>query len=70
MKSSALPKLLALTLTVSGLLLQNASALITIDSVPIGNAGNANDKTGYGGVDYDYGIGKYEVTLNQYKSVH
>ncbi len=67
MKSSTLPKLLVLTLTASGLLGQTASALITIDSVPVGNAGNAADPTtGYGAVGYDYGIGKYEVTLNQY----
>ena len=66
MNNSSLPKLLFLTLAASGLLVQTASALITIDTVPVGNAGNANDTTGYGGVDYDYGIGKYEVTLNQY----
>ena len=46
--------------------MQTASALITVETVPVGNAGNANDIYGYGGVDYDYGIGKYEVTLNQY----
>jgi formylglycine-generating enzyme required for sulfatase activity len=45
----------------------NACALITIDSVPVGHAGNAADPTtGYGAVEYDYGIGKYEVTLDQY----
>lgn len=66
MKLSPLLKLLVLTLVASGLLAQTASALITIDTVPVGNAGNANDTTGYGAVDYDYGIGKYEVTLNQY----
>ena len=66
MKHTFSHKLLFLTLAASGLLVQTASALITIDTVPVGNAGNANDTTGYGGVDYDYGIGKYEVTLNQY----
>jgi len=37
--------------------------------VTVGNAGNANDaSTGntYGGVGYNYAIGKYDVTLNQY----
>ena len=34
--------------------------------VHVGNAGNANDGTGYGGVAYDYYIGKYEVTWTQY----
>ena len=41
----------------------------TIDLVPVGNAGNANDPaTGnlYGGVAYDYQIGKYDVTIGQY----
>ena len=66
MKHTFSHKLLFLTLAASGLLVQTASALITIDSVTVGNAGNANDTTGYGGVGYDYGIGKYEVTLNQY----
>ena len=42
---------------------------ITIETVPIGNPGNANDpSTGnlYGGVDYNYRIGKYDVTVGQY----
>jgi hypothetical protein len=42
---------------------------ITIDTVPIGNPGNANDPaTGnvYGGVSYNYRIGKYDVTVGQY----
>jgi formylglycine-generating enzyme required for sulfatase activity len=46
-----------------------ASAL-TIDTVTIGDPGNPNDPlTGglYGGVSYTYAIGKYEVTLNQYR---
>ena len=42
---------------------------ITIDTVPVGDAGNANDPaTGnlYGGVSYDYRIGTTEVTNAQY----
>src|SRR5580765_8170612 len=42
---------------------------ITIDTVPVGNRGNANDPaTGnlYGGVAYDYRIGTTEVTVGQY----
>jgi len=67
MKLSPLHKLLVLTLAAGGMLAQTASALITIETVPVGNAGNATDPTtGYGVVSYDYGIGKYEVTLNQY----
>ncbi len=43
-----------------------AFALISIDFVPVGNAGNAADTTGYGAVSYAYQIGKYEVTNSQY----
>ena len=39
---------------------------VTYELVPVGNAGNANDTTGYGGVAYEYGIGKYDVTIGQY----
>ena len=34
--------------------------------VPIGNAGNASDTTGFGAVPYVYKIGKYEVTVANY----
>lgn len=62
-----LKKIFLLTLTACGLLTQTASALVTIDSVYVGNIGNAADPTtGYGSVNYGYSIGKYEVTLNQY----
>jgi hypothetical protein len=46
-----------------------ACATITIDTVPVGDVGNPNDPaTGnlYGGVNYSYNIGKYEVTSAQY----
>lgn len=40
---------------------------VTIDLVPVGDPGNANDtESGYGGVDYTYLIGKYEITAGQY----
>ena len=42
---------------------------VTIDLVPVGSAGNANNPaTGnvYGGVNYPYQIGKYDVTIGQY----
>jgi sulfatase modifying factor 1 len=42
---------------------------IAYELVPVGNPGNANDPaTGnsYGGVAYDYQIGKYHVTIGQY----
>jgi formylglycine-generating enzyme required for sulfatase activity len=42
-------------------------ATITIDTVPVGNVGNASDPaTDYGGVGTAYNIGKYEVTVGQY----
>ncbi len=46
-----------------------AATAITINTVPVGNAGNANDPaTGshYGGVGYAYNIGTTEVTVGQY----
>ena len=43
---------------------------VTIETVPVGNLGNADDTryetSGYGAVDYTYNIGKYEVTSGQY----
>jgi sulfatase modifying factor 1 len=42
------------------------AAPVTIDWVTVGNQGNANDTTGYGAVNYEYRIGKYEVTIQQY----
>jgi formylglycine-generating enzyme required for sulfatase activity len=41
---------------------------VTIDWVTVGNPGNANDTTGYGygAVGYEYRIGKYDVTIQQY----
>jgi sulfatase modifying factor 1 len=43
-----------------------AFAIVTIDYVGVGNAGNAADTTGYGSVGYSYNIGKHEVTNRQY----
>jgi sulfatase modifying factor 1 len=47
-------------------LLGSAHAAINIETVVIGDPGNPNDTSGFGGVDYTYAIGKYEVTLNEY----
>jgi sulfatase modifying factor 1 len=61
----------AMTTVVFSAVFQPTSArAVTIDLVPVGNPGNANDPaTGnlFGGVAYDYQIGKYEVTIGQYK---
>ncbi len=41
--------------------------IVTVDIVPVGNAGNPNDPlTGYGGVGYAFNMGKYEITAAQY----
>lgn len=39
---------------------------VTIQTVAVGDVGNAADTTGYGAVNYQYSIGKYEVTNAQY----
>jgi sulfatase modifying factor 1 len=67
MKNSRPQNLVALTLATVGMLAQTAAAVITVETVAVGDRGNPNDPTtGYGGVNYGYAIGKYEVTLNQY----
>ena len=50
-----------------------AQAVITIETVPVGDPGNVGDMriepdgtSGYGSVSYAYNIGKYEVTACQY----
>jgi formylglycine-generating enzyme required for sulfatase activity len=54
--------LVALTL----LLAAGAVQAVVIQTVPVGNPGNAADTTGYGSVAYSYSIGTYEVTVAQY----
>ncbi len=49
------------------LFLPTAASAVVYEWVTVGNAGNAVDSsTGYGDVNYDYRIGKYEVTNAQY----
>lgn len=38
----------------------------TMEFVEVGNPGNADDSTGFGGVDYAFGIAKHEVTIEQF----
>jgi formylglycine-generating enzyme len=38
----------------------------TIAMVPVGNPGNSNDTTGFGGVSNPYQIGEFEITNSQY----
>jgi len=42
------------------------TGLASLVTVQVDNPGNAADSTGYGRVNYNYGIGKYEVTAAQY----
>jgi sulfatase modifying factor 1 len=53
------------------LLATGAAQAVVIDTVTMGNPGNAADTRyatpGYGRVAYEYNIGKYEVTAGQYK---
>ena len=48
----------------------SAQASVVMETVPVGNAGNAPDtrfsSPGFGAVNYAYNIGKYEVTAGQY----
>jgi formylglycine-generating enzyme len=39
---------------------------VSIDMVTVGDPGNAADTTGYGAVNYEYRIGKHEITIGQY----
>ena len=57
----------ALTLLIVASLCGLAMA-VDIETVPVGNPGNANDThgDGYGAVGYVYNIGAYEVTAGQY----
>jgi sulfatase modifying factor 1 len=43
-----------------------AFADISMQTLTVGDVGNAADTTGLGAVDYGYSIGKYEVTNTQY----
>ncbi|MEI6972590.1 MAG: SUMF1/EgtB/PvdO family nonheme iron enzyme, partial [bacterium] len=69
MKRTMVTLLAAVTMLValSGSARATPIATITIDTVPVRNAGNAAASTGYGTVSYAYNIGKYEVTAGQYK---
>ena len=58
----------ALAVAVVSMVVANTPAhAVTIDWVTVGDPGNANDGTGYGAVAYSYQIGKYDVTIQQYK---
>ncbi len=65
----------AFAATASGDVFNLGPGHTSLDLVPVGNAGNTGeqsrlayhgDTTYYGGVNYEYQIGKYEVTAGQY----
>jgi sulfatase modifying factor 1 len=67
MRSLALPVSLQRSAALTLLLAVSCAAhATTYELVTVGNAGNAADITGYGAVNYEYQIGKYEVTIGQY----
>jgi hypothetical protein len=47
----------------------DGSTTINMDFVTVGNAGNTADDTRYGAVGYNYQIGTYEVTADQWAAV-
>jgi len=71
--------LLAATLLVAGVQADTFGTggnQFTVDFVDIGNAGNATDadphvsRNGYGAVSYNYRMGKYEVTIDQFAKAY
>ena len=63
-------RMMCLVVIVAGL--GSAASAVTIETVRVGNAGNVGEQTQaglttyFGGVAYEYNIGKYEVTAGQY----
>ncbi len=51
---------------VVGVFAVSSAWAVNVETVPVGNSGNLADTNGYGTVNYDYNIGKYEVTAGQY----
>jgi len=65
--NSSMKKLPLFLLLASVLCVRAQDPLVRIETVPVGDPGNAPDiLTGYGAVPYTYSIGKYEVTSGQY----
>jgi sulfatase modifying factor 1 len=58
-----------LTGTSQAEIIKHGSTTIDMDFVTVGNAGNTADDTGFGAVGYNYQIGKYEVTADQWAAV-
>lgn len=58
-------RITCVTWALVGIVACNVSA-VTIETVPVGDVGNAADTNGLGAVDYAYSIGTYGVTVGQY----
>ncbi len=67
-KCAVLAAVCAVVGAASGDVFNMGPGLTSLEVVRVGNPGNADDThgAGYGGVDYVYNIGKYEVTAGQY----
>ncbi len=50
------------------MVLMGCAGMANAAYVTIGNAGNANDTTGYGGVSYEYNISVTEVTIAEFQA--
>ncbi len=59
-------RIIALIFLVACAAAPRALFAVSISTVPVRNAGNGNSVYGRGAVDYEYRIGKYEVTVGQY----
>lgn len=57
---------LGLAALASVILASPSLAAVNVEFVWVGNAGNANDSTGFGAVAYNYKIAKNETTIGQY----
>ncbi len=53
-------------MTIATVMFAVAAQAVTIDWVTVGDPDNDPDDTGYGTVDYNYNIGKFEITAGQY----
>ena len=61
-----MPNPIIQSLALAFALASSAPAFVTLEWVTVGDAGNANASTGYGGVTYQYDIMKYEVSQGQW----
>lgn len=59
-------KTFPLLLFLAGLAPFAKAAPVVIDTVPVRDAGNTTDTSGYGKVLYEYRLGRFEITIGQY----